>query len=54
MQHAGQSAWDKHQIQASALDLSYSTQKSKCKFINLIHKARKTNSFAHVHEKLLK
>ena len=34
---AGPSALDKHQIQASALDLSYFTSKSKCKFINLIH-----------------
>ena len=32
---AGPSALDKHQIQASALDLSYFTSKSKCKFINL-------------------
>ena len=30
---AGPSALDKHQIQASALDLSYFTSKSKCKFI---------------------
>ena len=38
---AGQSALDKHQIQASALDLSYFTSKSKCKFINLIHTRQK-------------
>ena len=31
-------ALDKHQIQARALDLSYFMSKSKCKFINLIHK----------------
>ena len=34
---AGPSALDKHQIQASALDLSHFTSKSKCRFINLIH-----------------
>ena len=28
---------DKHQIQASAWELSYFTSKSKCKLINLIH-----------------
>ena len=33
-------ALDKHQIQASALDLSYFTWKSKCKFIDLIHRIR--------------
>ena len=38
---AGPSALDKHQIQASALDLSYFTSKSKCKFINLIHTRQK-------------
>ena len=38
---AGPSALDKHQIQASALDLSYFTSKSKCKFINLIHTQHK-------------
>ena len=38
---AGPSALDKHQIQASALDLSYFTGKSKCKFINLIHTQQK-------------
>ena len=38
---AGPSALDKHQIQASALDLSYCTSKSKCKFINLIHTPQK-------------
>ena len=38
---AGPSAWDKHQIQASALDLSYFTSKSKCKFINLIDTRQK-------------
>ena len=38
---AGPSALDKHQIQASALDLSYFTTKSKCKFINLIHTRQK-------------
>ena len=32
---------DKHQIQASALDLSYFTRKNKCKFINLIHTRQK-------------
>ena len=37
----GPSALDKHQIQASALDLSYFTSKSKCKFINLIHTRQK-------------
>ena len=37
----GLSALDKHQIQASALDLSYFTSKSKCKFINLIHTQQK-------------
>ena len=36
-------ALDKHQIQASALDLSYFTSKSKCKFINLIHTRQKKN-----------
>ena len=39
----GLSAFDKHQIQASALDLSYFTSKSKCKFINLIHTRQKQN-----------
>ena len=38
---AGPSALDKHQIQASALELSYFTSKSKCKFINLIHTRQK-------------
>ena len=38
---SGPSALDKHQIQASALDLSYFTSKSKCKFINLIHTRQK-------------
>ena len=38
---AGPSALDKHQIQASALDLSYVTSKSKCKFINPIHTRQK-------------
>ena len=38
---AGPSALDKHQIQASALDLSYFMSKSKCKFINLIHTRQK-------------
>ena len=38
---AGPSALDKHQIQSSALDLSYFTSKSKCKFINLIHTRQK-------------
>ena len=38
---AGPSALDKHQIQASALDLSYFTSKSKCAFINLIHTRQK-------------
>ena len=38
---AGPSALDKHQIQASTLDLSYFTSKSKCKFINLIHTRQK-------------
>ena len=38
---AGPSALDKHQIQANALDLSYFTSKSKCKFINLIHTRQK-------------
>ena len=38
---AGPSALDKHQIQASALDLSYFTSKRKCKFINLIHTRQK-------------
>ena len=38
---AGPSALGKHQIQASALDLSYFTSKSKCKFINLIHTRQK-------------
>ena len=38
---AGPSALDKHQIQASALDLSCFTSKSKCKFINLIHTRQK-------------
>ena len=37
----GLSALDKHQIQASVLDLSYFTRKSKCKFINLIHTQQK-------------
>ena len=39
--HAGPSALEKHQIQASALDLSYFTRKSKCKFINPIHTRQK-------------
>ena len=39
---AGLRALDKHQIQASALDLSYFTSKSKCKFINLIHTRQKS------------
>ena len=38
---AGPSALDKHQIPASAWDLSYFTSKSKCKFINLIHTRQK-------------
>ena len=38
---AGPSALVRHQIQASALDLSYFTSKSKCKFINLIHTRQK-------------
>ena len=38
---AGPSALDKHQIQSSALDLSYFTSKSTCKFINLIHTRQK-------------
>ena len=38
---AGPSALDKHQIQASALDLSYFTSKSKCKYFNLIHTRQK-------------
>ena len=38
---AGPSALDKHQIQASPLDLSYFMGKSKCKFINLIHSRQK-------------
>ena len=38
---AGPSALDKHQIQASAMDSSYFTSKSKCKFINLIHTQQK-------------
>ena len=38
---AGLGALDKHQIQASALDLSYFTSKSKYKFINLIHTRQK-------------
>ena len=37
----GPSALDKHQIQASALDLSYFMSKSKSKFINLIHTRQK-------------
>ena len=41
MRLAGPSALDKHQIQASALDLSYFTSKRKCKFINLIHTRQK-------------
>ena len=40
---AGPSALDKHQIQASALDLSYFKSKIKCKFINLIHTRQKNN-----------
>ena len=42
---AGPSALDKHQIQASALDLSYFTRKSKCKFINPIHTRQKNEIF---------
>ena len=38
---AGPSALDKHQIQASALALSYFTRKSKYKFVNLIHTRQK-------------
>ena len=38
---AGLSALDKHQIQASALDLSYFTNNSKCKFIKVIHTRQK-------------
>ena len=49
---AGLSALNRHQIQASALDLSYFTSKSKCKFINLIHTQQKNKIFAHVREKL--
>ena len=41
---AGPSALDKHQIQASALDLSYFMSKSKCKFINLIHTRQKNRT----------
>ena len=41
----GPSALDKHQIQASALDLSYFPSKSKCKFINLIHTRQKNKIF---------
>ena len=48
----GPSALDKHQIQASALDLSYFTSKSKCKLTSFIHD-RKPKSFAHVREKLI-
>ena len=41
---AGRSELDKHQIQASALDLSYFTSKSRCKFINLIHTRQKNKT----------
>ena len=48
------SVLDKHQIQASALDLSYFMSKSKCKFINLIHTWQKNKIICSCSWKFLK
>ena len=50
---AGKSALDKHQIQASALDLSYFTRKSKCKCINLIHTRQKNKIICSCSSKII-